>query len=69
LRVPNEIKLNVGTSLKNASGRNLNPFFQVEETPVPVISEKATITTPDLKPTFLYDLPTQAGKTYTFVSR
>jgi alpha-L-fucosidase 2 len=69
LRVPNEIKLNVGTSLKNANGRNLNPFFQVEETPAPVISEKATITRPDLKPTFLYDLPTQAGKTYTFVSR
>jgi alpha-L-fucosidase 2 len=69
LRVPNEIKLNIGTSLKNASGKNSNPFFQVEETPAPVISEKATITTPDLKPTFLYDLPTQAGKTYTFVSR
>jgi alpha-L-fucosidase 2 len=68
LRVPNEMRIN-GTSLKNAIGRNPNSFYQVEETPAPIISEKATVTMPDLKPTFLYDLSTQAGKTYTLLSR
>ena len=51
-----------------ANGKNTNPFYQVEETPAPIISQKATITSPQLKPTFLYDLPTQAGKTYTIAS-
>ena len=68
LRVPNEMKLSTGGALKKASGKNTNLFYEVEETPAPIISQKATITSPQLKPTFLYDLPTQAGKTYTIAS-
>lgn len=69
LRVPNEMKLNTGSALKKAVGKNGNLFYGVEGTPAPVISEKAMIQLPQLKPTFVYDLPTQAGKTYVFVSR
>lgn len=68
LRVPNEMKLDNGT-LKKATGKNANPFYQVEETAAPIISEKAKITSPELKPTLLYDLSTQAGKTYTLVAQ
>lgn len=68
LRVPNEMKLNTGAALKKAAGKNVNPFYEVEQTPAPVISEKATIQFPQLKPTFLYDFPTQAGKAYVFVA-
>ena len=67
LRVPNEITLSGGNTLRIATGKNVNPFYQIEETPAPIISPKATITKPQLKKTFLYDLPTKAGKTYTLI--
>ena len=44
---------------------NPNYFFQEDGVPAPVISQKATITSPQLRTTFLYDLPTQKGKIYT----
>jgi alpha-L-fucosidase 2 len=65
LRVPNEIKPNNG-ALKKATGENTNAFYQVEETPKPVVSEKTKIVDTEIKKTLLYDLPTQAGKTYVF---
>ncbi len=68
LRVPNEMKLSNGNTLKKTSGENTNAFYQTEKTAKPIISEKATITLPQLKPTWLYDVPTIAGKTYTFIS-
>ena len=69
LRVPNEMKLNFGTALKKASGENKNPFFRVEEIPAPVISPKATITTPQLKESFIYDLPSERGQVFTIISK
>jgi len=69
LRVPNEMKLNNGTALKKASGENKNPFFRVEEIPAPVISPKATITTPALKESFIYDIPSQRGQVFTIISK
>jgi len=68
LRVPNAMKLSAGGVLKTATGKNSNSFFQVEETPAPVVSSKATITATALKETMLYDIATQAGKTYTFIA-
>ena len=68
-RAPNKMKSGTGALLKEATGKNVNLFYQVEEIPAPIISEKATVTSPELKPTFLYDFPTQAGKTYTFVAQ
>jgi len=69
LRVPNEITLSGGNTLRIATGKNVNPFYQIEETPAPIISSKAIIAKPQLKKTFLYDLPTQASKTYTLIMR
>jgi alpha-L-fucosidase 2 len=67
LRVPNEMASD-GSSLGKASGENTNPFYQTQKTATPIISDKATITLPDLKATWLYDVPTVAGKTYKFSS-
>jgi alpha-L-fucosidase 2 len=67
LRAPNEMKMSNGAGLKKASGDNPNVFYQTEKIAEPVISEKAKITLPDLKPTFVYDIPTEKGKTYTLV--
>lgn len=67
LRIPNALKLSNGISLKNATGKNANPFYQTEDAPAPVISPKANITLPELKETLLYDIPTQRGKVYTLV--
>jgi alpha-L-fucosidase 2 len=66
LRTPNMLRL-INGILKNASGNNTNPFYEVTPTPGPVISSLAPISTNDLKQTFLYDVPTVAGKMYTLV--
>ena len=67
LRVPNEMKLS-SAALKKATGKNTNSFYQVEETPAAIISDKASFAPLQLKETRVYDLPTQFGKTYTFVA-
>jgi alpha-L-fucosidase 2 len=67
LRVPNEMKMSNGAGLKKASGDNPNFFYQTEKIAEPIISEKAKITLPDLKRTFVYDIATEKGKTYTLV--
>ncbi|WP_460692152.1 glycoside hydrolase family 95 protein [Mucilaginibacter puniceus] len=69
LRVPNAIKVTAGTALKKATGKNPNAFYYVQETPAPIISEKAPIAPVNIQETILYDLPTTAGKTYTFVAQ
>ena len=69
LRVPNEIKMSDGGALQQAVGKNMNPFYQPEETPTPVISPNATITRPPLKTTLLYDLATMPGRTYTLITK
>jgi len=51
--------------LKAANGPNKNPFFELADIQAPLLSpkaKKAAIT----KEKFEYDLPTEAGKTYTF---
>jgi len=67
LRTPNAMKSVTGDVLKKATGKNSNPFFQVEETSAPVVAGNVTIAPPELKETMLYDLPTVKGKTYTLV--
>jgi len=68
LRVPNALKLQGGMALAPVKGINGNPFYQLEETPKPLISAKAQLKPIDLKPTRLYDLPTQAGKVYILIN-
>src|SRR5688572_11759853 len=67
LRVPNEMKLSNGNALKKGVGDNKNPFYEIERTPAPVISPKATITPPEPDETILYDIPTQRGKVFTMI--
>ena len=67
LRVPNEMKMNNGIVLKKAMGDNRNAFYQIEKIAEPIISEKAKITLPDLKQTFVYDIATEKGKIYTLI--
>ncbi|MDX2071597.1 MAG: glycoside hydrolase family 95 protein [Haliscomenobacter sp.] len=69
LRVPNALKLSNGASMKVATGKNPNPFYQTEETPAPIISEKSTIKPLELKATMLYDVPTQKGVVYAFIGQ
>lgn len=65
IRTPNELKQANGAKLKNAKGANINPFFSLDETAKPVISEKANIKVPSLKETKLYDIATQKGQIIT----
>ena len=51
-----------------ARGDNPNPLFDLPATAAPLISEKARVAAPKLPKTYLYDLPTEAGKTYTIVA-
>jgi len=67
LRAPNALR-SPGGGLRVATGINRNPFYRTEEIPAPVISPEAKLTAADLKPTLLYDIPTQAGRTYTFLA-
>lgn len=69
LRVPNEIKALNGGLLKKAAGENQNFFYTTETTPAPVISEKAIITQPALKGTFMYDIPTKTAQIITLAAR
>jgi alpha-L-fucosidase 2 len=41
-------------------------LFQTPEIPKPIISEKAKLNPPAVKPTVEYDLATEAGKVYIF---
>ncbi len=46
---------------KNATGKNLNPFFGLESTPKPLIHAKEAIPVLPLKKIFEYDLQTKKG--------
>lgn len=69
LRVPTELRPGSGGSLKTASGKNSNPFYQVDDVATPVVSPKASAQLPQPKPTVVYDVLTEKGKTYTFVAK
>jgi alpha-L-fucosidase 2 len=69
LRLPNDMKLNSGAQLRQADGDNTNAFYYTEKTPAPVIADKAIITPPALKATFVYDIPTKAGAVISLISK
>lgn len=69
LRVPNEILLSGGQKLIAATGKNPNPFFATEKVKEPLISDSAKLNSIALKSTFVYDIPTVAGKSYTLVCK
>lgn len=65
LRVPNEIK--GSPALKKAIGKNPNSFFQSAQASPAIISVEAKLKRPDIKDTFIYDIVTTPGKSYSFV--
>ncbi len=67
LRAPNALELTGGT-LKTASGENPNPFYQAAPVADPVISPQAGLTLPVIKNTYLYDIATVRGGTYTLTA-
>lgn len=69
LRVPNEMKLADGKSVETASGQNPNVFYHNEQVADAVLSPKANLSSPNIKQTFLYDVPTQVDKRYVFVGQ
>ena len=69
IRVPNEVTMVGSKTLKVASGENSNPFFEMVKVKKPLISVSANINAVHLKQTWLYDLPTEAGKIYTIICK
>lgn len=69
LRLPNRLQQKSGTELKVANGVNPNPFYFVNETANPIISDESNLKMLELKPTILVDIATGKGKIYTFVTK
>lgn len=67
LRSGTPLKITKGT-MKEASGVNPNPFYQVSEVATPEISPEAEISVPSIERTFLYDVNTKPGQTLVFVA-
>lgn len=63
-RIRTSIPLTGNPALVEATGENPNPFYQTPAVKQPLISEEARLNKVELKETYLYDLPTEAGKTY-----
>ncbi|MET3026611.1 glycoside hydrolase N-terminal domain-containing protein [Flavobacterium sp. UW10123] len=66
LRTPDELIVKKNKNLKIASGVNPNLFYEVEETEKPIISKESNLQLLDIKTSYLYDMMTEKGKTYTF---
>jgi len=69
LRVPNELVSTSTGTLAAASGENANTFYSVAETAPPVVNQSLFVKSTDLRETFIYDIATEAGKLYKFVSK
>ncbi len=64
LRTHNMLKIN-GKDYSEAKGSNPNPLFAKQQISRPLISEKAPLKGISLKQAYQYDVPTEAGQTYT----
>ena len=67
LRSETPLKITKGT-MKEATGINPNPFYQVSDIAPPLVSPVADIALPTIAQTFLYDISTKAGRTFTFLA-
>ena len=65
MRVHNALMVE-GMTLVKAKEDNPNPLFGKQEISRPLISEKAPLKGVELKDSYLYDVPTEAGQTYIF---
>jgi alpha-L-fucosidase 2 len=69
IRTSDELAMKNGSALAKADGINPNPYFAVPEVADPIISEKAALEVTPVADTYLYDVPTVAGKEYVFVAK
>jgi alpha-L-fucosidase 2 len=68
IRIANEEIFSEGKALNPASGVNPNPFFISPQAKTALIVDASLLSSVSLKPTWLYDIPTQAGEKYTIVT-
>lgn len=68
IRVPNAVTL-IGGILRDASGENLNPFFETPKIKPPIITDSTKLHPISLHSTFLYDFSTEPGGVYTLVNK
>ena len=68
IRSYTELKADASLSLKLAKGENQNSFYQTAKIKQPLISDQTAVKKVELKETFLYDIETQKGKEYVFLS-
>lgn len=55
--------------LKKAKGKNPNALYEVPVIAQPLVNQSAKLNKVELKPTYLYDLPTRAGKEYVVIGK
>ncbi len=58
-----------GKGLKSAKGENPNPLYQLTQVAAPLINSEAKLGKVTLPKTYLYDLPTEAGKSYVLIGK
>lgn len=58
-----------GAGLKGTKGENTNDLFRLDETRKPIINASAKLNPTGVGKSYLYDLPTKAGQTYTIYSK
>lgn len=68
IRAASELVLKGGESLVIAEGMNSNPYYAVPVVKNPLISNQADLMIEPIIDTFLYDLPTAAGKEYVLMA-
>lgn len=68
LRTADGLVMKNGKSLSPAEGDNPNPYYAVPEIPDPLIADASKIGVVPQDGLCLYDVDTEAGKTYVFVS-
>lgn len=68
LRIRSHVPLS-GEGLNKAEGKNSNLLLAPADVAKPILSQEASLKGISLKETFEYDVPTQAGKKYTFLQK
>ncbi len=58
-----------GKGLKSAKGDNPNPLYQLTQVADPLINSEAQLGKVTLPKTYLYDLPTETGKSYVLIGK
>lgn len=58
-----------GKGLKTAKGDNPNPLMHNYDMPVPIVKDASKLMKNELQQTYVYDINTEIGQTYTFTGR